>query len=654
MPSILRSGLRFGISCLVALALVATSDTGVLHLRAVAVTDAPLGAVSGEVVDGVSGETLADAIVVLNTTGASGPRRSFSQQADSKGRFVFMNVPVPNEYEVHASRPGYLSDIEVNAPALGTDCRFFLEGSRWVRSLKVYSWPTAVVSGTVTDAKGGPLAGWIVRSFRRQVLGGRAVLFAGPLAQTDDLGRYHIGGLPRGQYVISVVSVQESVPRKPLTAASGRRSGLVSSPGSSGAIFDETSTLVLADESAVASQAIPGMAIGPMFFGGTTDASSASAISLDYGQVLRGIDFVLSPVPAWRVSGAIIGPSDLLGDVQLRLVAPSDSLMPRGTEVARTRVAADGRFSFLNVPAGQYELVADSGLGEFLMASTTSPSARAGLRLPGEGPSVLQAVAGVGNVLFSRPSPADKAADRLWATAPVTVDKDVDGLSLVATAGNTISGTLLKDPQSPAPAHPTAAVFLEPAITNRLVTSSSLELTGSAGAASPWSAPREFRIRGLPPGQYFFRSGAASVALKSVLIGGRQYANRPIEVSPGIDIERVTVTVTTETARIAGTVHDVRGRMLGSGRVLCFSTDQNLWRHFGLSPTAVWSTTLDRDGRFSLSNLSAGEYYVVALTDGPDLTGISPEFLGALTSKALRVQVGWAETKSLDLTITSR
>src|SRR5262245_18955412 len=64
------------------------------------------GAISGVVVDG-SGRPIGGAVVLLGTTGR-GLLRPSQQLSDSKGRFVFPNLPPSDQYFLNASKFGFL------------------------------------------------------------------------------------------------------------------------------------------------------------------------------------------------------------------------------------------------------------------------------------------------------------------------------------------------------------------------------------------------------------------------------------------------------------------------------------------------------------------------------------------------------------------
>jgi len=66
------------------------------------------GAISGVVVDAVTGAPLADVLVNLSRPGRSLIRPQTRQITDQKGRFVFVDLPPGDSYALAAARPGYL------------------------------------------------------------------------------------------------------------------------------------------------------------------------------------------------------------------------------------------------------------------------------------------------------------------------------------------------------------------------------------------------------------------------------------------------------------------------------------------------------------------------------------------------------------------
>jgi hypothetical protein len=83
--------------------------------------------------------------------------------------------------------------------------------------------------------------------------------------------------------------------------------------------------------------------------------------------------------------------------------------------------------------------------------------------------------------------------------------------------------------------------------------------------------------------------------------------------------------------------------------MLAFSTDRALWT---TSPRRVsGAARLSSDGRYRISGLPPGEYYVAAITEVMPGQLDDPSFLESLIPQAAKVVVGEGERKVQDYTI---
>jgi hypothetical protein len=95
---------------------------------------------------------------------------------------------------------------------------------------------------------------------------------------------------------------------------------------------------------------------------------AAATVELRAGEQRAGVDVTLTPTTAWRVSGVVDGPPEALARLSLRLLPEGMEHLGNGSEVATASVATDGRFTFLNVPAGSYTIDAPRTVAELTMS----------------------------------------------------------------------------------------------------------------------------------------------------------------------------------------------------------------------------------------------------------------------------------------------
>jgi len=167
-----------------------------------------------------------------------------------------------------------------------------------------------------------------------------------------------------GDYIINVPSVQTAVPAatpaltvEGLTPDTAARNSDQPRRNNGALDIDPANLLIIGNYATPppvngAPQSYPSA-----FYPGSALVAGAQTIKLDAGQTRDGVDVSLRPVPTVRVSGRIAGGAQNMAGMVLRLIAPGMDDLADGSEVATTLVAADGAFTFLNVPSGDYTLV---------------------------------------------------------------------------------------------------------------------------------------------------------------------------------------------------------------------------------------------------------------------------------------------------------
>jgi hypothetical protein len=101
--------------------------------------------------------------------------------------------------------------------------------------------------------------------------------------------------------------------------------------------------------------------------------------------------------------------------------------------------------------------------------------------------------------------------------------------------------------------------------------------------------------------------------LKSATWRGRELLDVPIEIRPSEDLTDLVVTFTDQSSEVSGAMLDNTGRPVSEYYVFLFSTDKAQW--FQGSRRMRQPTRPASDGKYRLSGLAPGEYYVAALTD---------------------------------------
>ena len=125
-----------------------------------------------------------------------------------------------------------------------------------------------------------------------------------------------------------------------------------------------------------------------------------------------------------------------------------------------------------------------------------------------------------------------------------------------------------------------------------------------------------FAIPGFAPGRYRFSVVGAPPGLrpKSVMVGGRDALDSPLEVKAGEDVGGVVATLSDTSTVVSGMLQDSGGEPATDYTVIAFAADSRFWMP---TPRRISSrrapATTGASARFAIS--PPGDYLLVAVTD---------------------------------------
>lgn len=371
----------------------------------------------GTVVNSVNHAAIARAHVTV-----TGKDDSSFVDTDASGKWRIGNLPC-GHVNVSAVRPGFIRMPQILSFEAAADSP--------LRDVKIELTPQAVLAGRVLDDQGDPIQGAQVNFMTTRIINGIRGIQSSNSMITNDLGEYRFSGLAAGKYFV---------------CANGPP-GLVANGAPS---------------------------LGERCYPGPIDGGAAGAMNVSAGYEGR-VDFTLSPLPAFHVSGVVSGhPADGTGLV---------TLTPRRLAARLSGLAApihpDGTFVIRGVAPGPYTISARSAQFD----------------------------------------------DRLMAVAPVDVGNgDVDGIQLRLQAGVVVTGTLkIVSPLGKKPEKPQYSLFLK--------SSDGTVRPGISG----WDDTRtSFSIDDVMPGNYRVEfSPPAPFYLKSATLGGHDMVASEVPIGPG-------------------------------------------------------------------------------------------------------------------------
>jgi hypothetical protein len=345
------------------------------------------------------------------------------------------------------------------------------------------------------------------------------------------------------------------------------------------------------------------------------------------------------------VSGMVQGPNEALRQFTLRLLPAGSEELGIGAEAATALVGPDGRFAFVNVPAGEYTIDARATITEY---EFEAGSARYNLPTPpgaqstgGSAMSLQSGTPGTGMTTMRFGS------DKYWGRMTVSVGgRDIRDLVVPLREAGRITGQyVLEGSAAPPPAANMAAfIRAEPA-------GGRASLGQPRNTISPRDESASFVIEGLLPGEYVLRFGSTGGKwiVKSIVWDGRDYTHAPFDAARGRDFTDVVVTFTDRLTTLEGSVTSADGRQAPAGVVIAFPAEKEQWSNYGLTPLRIATAKISNAGTFKITTLPAGEYLVIAVSDAQANAWHDPAFLEAAAPQASRLRLTWGQSISTSL-----
>jgi hypothetical protein len=555
---------------------------------------------------------------------------------DDSGQFAFTALPAGN-YTLSVTKAGYVT-VAYGAKRAGERPGIAIavrDGQR-VAGLVLRVPRGGVLTGVVRQPNGQPAPNLNVTVTGIRTIGGQrrtTALDGGGGATTDDRGVYRVFGLAAGEYIVQV----RARPMFAVMSGGGRRvtaeeiAWALQTPGRG-----SVTTAPMSSPPAPG----PSVAYAPVFYPGTTDSTAASIVTVAAGQERDGLDFTIDYVPAARVSGTVVGPDGRpVPRAQLSLLSLADD---PGNPLARlmgtfsVRYQPDGSFVADNVTPGRYELTARAAEG-------------------GEAPGPPMPMGG----LFGGRA---GGAMTLWAREEVDVNgRDVD-VAIRLQPGMTLSGRVIVQATKETPPVMTSVnVSLSPVAAEG--TSPELVMMamfGGGGSSASVTADGTFEIKGVVPGRYRVTPIAPGMlpmivpgvqipqkwSVASIVAGGRDILDRPIEIRPNESLSGIVVTMTDRVTELSGTIYDQAGRPTPAFPIVVFPTDRGYWAP---GSRRIQQARPASDGKFSLVGLPPGEYYLCAATDLDPNDLMDPLFLEQLIAGSFKIVIGVGEKKTQDV-----
>jgi protocatechuate 3,4-dioxygenase beta subunit len=641
---------------------------------------APRVGLAGRITSAADSSPLRRAVIAIRVSG-----RIFSRTfSDSDGRYE-IEAPGGVSCEVLVTKGGYVS---ATVPRPRTE-------RSGASTLDISLARGAVLSGRVMDPLGNPVVS--VRVRLQQALAG--AIGADVMTTTDDTGTFRIAGLSPGKYTIATAGrpemltsndpmgslvtlapgrAQPPASSEPLTmdVASGEqrevsllyREPTVILPYATvggvvaGQIADEAGepavglsvqlwqievtngvplakpygavrttdergqyrlfqvrpgryTLVVTDDALKeTSTSAPWL---PVYYPGTTSPTGAMAIDVARSQELTGVDLVFTHTRGARVFGVATNAAGVPLDSTLYLIAPrGDGVVAQPPRTVR--VDGDGRFEFESLPPGDYVLRA-------LLSEVTAAGQAAMAELAARAREL-----GAPSPTVTPPREAEFGLQNVSVT-----EGDIGPIPFRTARPATLRGRIVFEDLTPVPtnfelnAFTTDPVFDTSAVGDGTTSRAIIDRQMWTFDLPRVTGPTRLRLSAVPPG----------VWLKSAYAGGIDMAESPMAFMSARDSRDDLVVV------ISGTAGSITGTVDVGAQVVAFSTNRERWT---IGSAFVQSIYADTAGRFALTSLPPGEYFVAAIDSIRDELqrpeADRAQLLESLTSGARRVTVREKQT----------
>jgi hypothetical protein len=482
-------------------------------------------------------------------------RSSRLSTTDADGRFELRDLPA-GRWTITAAKGGFVTQqLGQRHPFESVEPIALTDGQRVTANFSLSRG--SAITGRVSDEFGDPITGARVQVLRSQIQQGRRRLVpAGTGAQTDDTGSFRVFGLAPGEYYVAA-SLQ----------------------------------------AAPADSSDNPVSYAPTYFPGTASISDAQRLTLTLGTEQSGINFVLQPVRAVRVSGTIVDSNGAPAQARLTLM-PAGFVDEGGMQIGNAaRVLRDGTFTILNVVPGDYVLTVNGRSN-----GNATPEV---------------------------------------ASIPLTVGHDdLSGLSIATSRGGSIRGTITADNNarlpttniqvSVQPVRPTPGGFLP---RTQVSSTGTFELNGLIGA-------HVLRVDRVPDGY----------VVQSIRANGRDITDAALEFR-GSETANVQVVLTNRISQVSGAVK-ANGQPVTAASVVLFPEDAAQW----VFPSRrVRMVRVDQNGVFRAGSVPPGERYLAVAVDYLELGEFQdPLFLERMRGRATAFSLGEGENKNLDLTLVER
>lgn len=619
------------------------------------------GVLNGVVTDGVTKAPISGvpvSLVSVRSTGALGPARP-RQMTDARGRFLFVQLPAGN-YTLTAAAPGYLDGGYRMSPGVTTAGRITLAEGQWFSEGDFSLWKPSSLSGDVRDERGEALVGIPVQLLQSVTIAGRTRWAAGPVSYTDDLGAYRFGGLHSGAYLVHAPSVQISLPSgaASLYGFQTRSTSLGAPPGQGPTqqlrlLRPPDGTAIGTGLFATPSADDPGSVYPATYYPTAQSVTAAEPVSLVFGDARSGINITMVPVPSVSVSGAVAGPPGAIAGIPVRLIAAGNEALGLGSETALTITDNDGRFTFAQVPSGDYTIMVSRAISSYRLSGLASGDILRGAANPFVNRMSNSQVPGVTGVSIN--TVATQGEDVSGDLKVNVGNRALTGLVVSTAASVSVAGYFLWNNAETVPSQVAAApsVRLE-AIDGDI--SRGTHFGGLVRIPEPRPSRLDFTIPNVKPGRYMLGDmiGAVGYRIVGAEHRGLDLFETPLEVTGAEPVTGVIVKMSSDLNSVRGTVQTTSDLEPVDTIVVLFPQLITRQGQSMMAGLRLRIAPVSSKGAYELANLIPGDYLMVALPAADRGRAADVAFLTSLAGQATPISIATVGNVTQELRVIKR
>jgi protocatechuate 3,4-dioxygenase beta subunit len=523
---------------------------------------------SGTVIDAGTGQPMRNAWMLFGPRFSEYRHPDVQTRTDGEGRFDLKSIPCDWGLPLGVRANGFVEQPEEPEPGpmyLGQPKPQFRSQHK-ITGIEIKMAPTGVIAGRITDAHGNPVECAHV-TVANAYPSSDPPRWLTPYRETvtDDRGRYRLFDLPAGEYYVAAQTrTAQPIPALPVSSADLRLSG-----------------------------ASPGVSVSPyIYYPHATTPGDASLVRLAPGEQMTTIDFSLSPIPTYEISGTVQGAARRAAKEKVSLIlVPAKGAFEISLKNGDVVQLNDsGHFRILGVPSGSY---------------------------------VLWAVLAVGMSPYA-------------ACAPITVsDANVTGVTLDPQSGWTVHGHLTAEGQPD-------SHFQYRVIAER----EGADFLSQRVQANDVHSGDSFELNGLFPGRYRIRveMWPQGGYIKSATFGSQDLRTKPLEISQHQPAGTLELVASWDRVQIQGTVLGPDGHPVPFATVVLapaprLRRDARLFR----------SVPTYSGGHFVLQGIPPGKYTLFAWDKIAYGAFLQPGFLDGVAGHGVAITIAAGQKQTVTL-----